>query len=184
LRPARYQNKPIYFSDVIVQADSPVRRFNDLQGKTWAYNEPDSHSGYLITLFHLLATHRTPDFFSKRIRTDFHQNSIQSVAEGVVDASAIDSHVLTIYMRDHPELLSKIRVIDTLGPSTIQPLVACSHIAETLREDVIQIVTGLDSDIHSALERALVSRFIPIKDHDYDDIRAMLASVEAHHFSL
>jgi ABC-type phosphate/phosphonate transport system substrate-binding protein len=29
--------------------DSPYRTFADLQGCRWAYNEPNSHSGYNIT---------------------------------------------------------------------------------------------------------------------------------------
>ena len=46
----RYDERPVYFSDVIVPANSPAQTFDDLRGRSWAYNEPDSHSGYLITL--------------------------------------------------------------------------------------------------------------------------------------
>ncbi|MEJ2750807.1 MAG: PhnD/SsuA/transferrin family substrate-binding protein [Anaerolineae bacterium] len=43
---ARYQDRPVYFSDVVVHRDSPFRRFADLRGASWAYNEPGSQSGY------------------------------------------------------------------------------------------------------------------------------------------
>ena len=37
----RYQQRPIYYSDVIVRRESPYASFNDLGGCTWAYNEGD-----------------------------------------------------------------------------------------------------------------------------------------------
>ena len=50
------------------------------------------------------------------------------VAAGEVDAAAIDSQVLAIELRDHPALAAELRVIEVLGPSTIQPVVAARHL--------------------------------------------------------
>lgn len=50
---ARYQGRPIYFSDVIVRHDSRFHTFADLRGASWAYNEPGSHSGYNLTCYWL-----------------------------------------------------------------------------------------------------------------------------------
>src|SRR5437879_1589336 len=49
----RYCGKPVYYSDVVVHADSSFRSFEGLRGRTWAYNEPASHSGYNVTRYHL-----------------------------------------------------------------------------------------------------------------------------------
>ena len=49
----RYQHRPIYYSDVVVRKDSELQTFDDLKGKRWAYNEPNSQSGYNITRYHL-----------------------------------------------------------------------------------------------------------------------------------
>jgi hypothetical protein len=44
-----------------------------------------------------------------------------------VDAAAIDSQVLAIELRDHPQLADRLRVIGSFRPSTtIQPLMAAS----------------------------------------------------------
>src|SRR5262245_45116585 len=48
----RYGGRPCYFSDVVVRGDSPFRRFADLRGRTLAYNEPGSHSGYNVVRWH------------------------------------------------------------------------------------------------------------------------------------
>src|SRR5689334_19349568 len=46
MRGVRYQDRPVYFSDVVVRNDSAFRYFADLRGACWAYNEPGSQSGY------------------------------------------------------------------------------------------------------------------------------------------
>jgi phosphonate transport system substrate-binding protein len=51
----RYENKPLYFSDIVVHRDSEFHAFADLRGASWAYNESRSHSGYNV-IRHYLAT--------------------------------------------------------------------------------------------------------------------------------
>src|ERR687892_340294 len=50
----RYRGRPIYFSDVIVRRDGRFESLLDLRGRSWAYNEPLSWSGYGITRYHLV----------------------------------------------------------------------------------------------------------------------------------
>ena len=52
---ARYGGRPVYYSDVIVGLDSPITRLEELEGRSWAYNEPASHSGHTVTLHSLVA---------------------------------------------------------------------------------------------------------------------------------
>jgi phosphonate transport system substrate-binding protein len=182
----RYDKRPVYFSDVIVPANSPVAEFGDLRRRSWAYNEPDSHSGYLITLSTLAEMAETPEFFSQWNMTGFHEESIRKVAAAQVEGSAVDSHVLGVEMRDHPELADRIRVICTLGPSTIQPLVATAAVPASLRQDVTDIVIGLgttETDRRS-LSAGMVERFVAVDDSAYADIRSKLEAVEAAGFTL
>ena len=176
----RYQKRPVYFSDVIVPVQSPAEAFADLRGRSWAYNEPDSHSGYLITLWTLGEMAETPAFFDRWEMTRFHQESIRRVASAQVEGSAVDSHVLDVEMRDHPELAERIRVIGTLGPSTIQPLVATAAIPARLRREVTEIIVSLGTTDgeRSGLSAGMVERFVVVDDSAYRDIRAKLAEVE------
>jgi phosphonate transport system substrate-binding protein len=180
VRGERYGGRPIYFSDVIISQRNPAASFQDLRGCTWAYNEPDSHSGYLVTLFSLFRSGETGAFFGRSVMTGFHQDSIRRVAAGQVDASAVDSQVLSVELRDHPELGGQIRVIDTLGPSSIQPLVATRACSSSLRREAQEVVTGLAATEagRARLDEGLVDRFVPVDDSCYGDIRAMLDSVE------
>jgi ABC-type phosphate/phosphonate transport system substrate-binding protein len=180
----RYDDRPVYFSDVIVPADSPAAEFGDLRGRSWAYNEPDSHSGYLITLWTLVEMDETPAFFDRWEMTRFHQESIRLVAAAQVEGSAVDSQVLDVEMRDHPELAERIRVIGTLGPSTIQPLVATAAVPAELRQEVTDIVVSLGAieNDRRSLSAGAVERFVAIDDSAYEDIRSKLEAVEGAGF--
>ncbi|HVO69483.1 MAG TPA: PhnD/SsuA/transferrin family substrate-binding protein [Aggregatilineaceae bacterium] len=184
LQGERYQNKPIYFSDVIVRQDSSFHSFDDLRGCSWAYNERQSQSGYGVTRYWLVKLGQTHGYFSRVVEAGFHQNAIRMVCEGEVDASAIDSLVLAIERRDHPELEAKLRVIDSLGPSTIQPLVAATRIAPSLIEDVQSVFIGMHNDSRAMdfLRRGFIDHFVAVQDNDYDDIRQMMSVCEAADF--
>jgi phosphonate transport system substrate-binding protein len=177
----RYQNRPIYYSDVIVRRDSPFRSFADLRGCTWAYNEPESHLGYNVTRYHLVKMGETRDFFGEVVAAGAHQRAIRLVCRGEVDASVIDSQVLAVELRDHPQLQSQLRVIDALGPAAIQPVVAASRLPRGLKTAVKGILLAMDEDpaVRAMLAHGFVSHFAPVTDADYDDIREMVAAAEA-----
>ena len=184
LQGERYQDRPIYFSDVIVRRDSPFQAFADLRGHSWAYNDPDSHSGYNVTRYRLVQMGETRGFFGQVIEAGWHQKSIQLVVEGAVEASAIDSQVLAIELRDHPAWASQLRVIDSLGPSTIQPVVAARQLPQSVKAEVRRVLLAMGDDpkAAAALAHGFVKRFAPVTDATYDDIREMLAAAEAAEF--
>jgi phosphonate transport system substrate-binding protein len=184
LKGRRYGGRPVYFSDVIAHRDSPVASFLDLRGRSWAYNEPLSQSGYGITRYHLVWLGETGGFFGDVIETGFHQESIRLVACGEVDAAAIDSHVLAVAMKQDPSLKDAVKVIDTLGPSTIQPIVASRRLRGELISEIRHILLSLHEDtiVKESLAQGLVKRFVPVDASSYDDIRRMLAACEAASF--
>lgn len=172
----RYQGRPIYYSDVIVHAESDVAGFDDLRGRSWAYNEPLSHSGYGITRFHLLRMGETEGFFGDVVEAGYHQTAIEMVASGVVDAAAIDSQVLEVARLNDPSLRESLRVVETLGPSTIQPMTISRRVEPSLRDSIVEVVVGLhdDPDWEGTLASCLVERFVPVSWDSYEDIRLML----------
>jgi phosphonate transport system substrate-binding protein len=180
----RYSGKPIYFSDVIVHRDSPLQSFLDLRGHSWAFNEPLSHSGYGITRFHLLELGETSGFFSQVIEAGFHETAMRLVAAHEVDASAIDSQVLAVALRDDPSLARSLRIIDALGPSTIQPVAVSKRVPARQRRELQEVLTTMheDPEIRERLALGMVERFVPADSSSYDDIRMMLEACEAAGF--
>ena len=180
----RYGGRPVYFSDVIVQRDSPFHSFLDLRGQSWAYNEPLSHSGYGITRYHLVRLGETSGFFGEVIEAGFHEESIRAVANGEIDGSAIDSQVLEIALRDDPRLTQNLRLVEALGPSTIQPVAVSRRVPADLRKAIRDVLVTLADDpaLREGLAAGLVERFTPVDASSYDDIRMMLDACEGAGF--
>jgi phosphonate transport system substrate-binding protein len=176
---ARYGGRPVYYSDVIVRHDSPITRLEELRGRSWAYNEPASHSGHTVTLYSLVRMGARPGFFSRVVEAGFHQRAIRLVRTGAVDAAAIDSQVLAIELRDHPQLAAGFRVVGAFGPSTIQPVVAASRLPDQLKDEVRELLVELGDDpsARPTLDHGFIDQFSRIDDAAYDDIRAMLATI-------
>ena len=180
----RYADRPIYYSDVIVHRDSPFSSFLDLRGQSWAYNEPLSHSGYGITRYHLVKLGETHGFFGSVVEAGFHEEAIRMVAAGEVDASAIDCQVLAVALRDDPALARSLRIVDALGPSTIQPVAVSKRVPLELRRRILSVLVSLHEgrDVRERLALGLVKRFVPVDPSSYDDIRMMRDACEAARF--
>ncbi len=176
----RYEDRPVYFSDVIVRADDLAGSFGDLRGRRWAYNDPDSLSGCLLVRHHLLQMGETEAFFSSVTFSGRHQESIRRVVSGEVDASAIDSQVLGVECLRDPDLARQFRVVAVLGPSTIPPVIATGTVPQEIQALACDAICALGGDAagRDALAGGLIRRFTPIKDRAYDDIRQKMAAVD------
>jgi phosphonate transport system substrate-binding protein len=172
---ARYAGQPVYFSDVVVRHDSPAHSFLDLRGSHWGYNEPRSHSGYEVVRYHLSRLGERAGFFGKAIETGAHQETLRSILDGKVDASAIDSTVLETELRHRPALRKQLRVIGTLGPSPVPPWIVSRCLPRMLRLRLRGVMLGMhkDSGGRAILREARMARFAGVTDRDYDPIRSM-----------
>ena len=97
------------------------------------------------------------------------------VANGIVDASSVDSLVL-----DYDRHLGKtdalnVRIIEVLFPggAGIPPVVVSSKVGPSLKKNLTRILTGMhrDPEGRKILKQALMLRFDPPDDHNYDDIK-------------
>jgi phosphonate transport system substrate-binding protein len=171
LSEARYRDEPIYFSDVIVRADRPYRTFEDLRGAAWCYNETGSFSGYLMMLERLASLGETIGFFGSNAPTGTHLASLERVLEGSADCTAIDSTVLAAERPGRPGLAEDLRIITSLGPAAIPPLVASAALDEDVRERLCLALLALDKDLsgRQLLATGGLSRFVPIDAARYDE---------------
>ena len=176
----RYQQRPIYYSDVIVRSDSPYSCFDDLQGCVWAYNECASQSGYNVVCYGLLERGKSPGYFGKMVKSGAHMRSLAMVLEGEVDATAIDSHILDLLRRRDETLAPRLRVVDVVGPSSIQPVVVSKRVEKEIRRRIEEGLITMHDDSRAAtkLNEGMIERFAVVTDEDYGDIRRMLAQVE------
>jgi phosphonate transport system substrate-binding protein len=172
----RYQNRPVYFSDVVVRSDSRFCSFDDLRGASWAYNEPSSHSGYHCVRWFLAQRNLDGAFFGRVVESGAHANSLNMILSGETDASAIDATVLEMRLAQERALREKIRVIDAIGPSPIPPYVVGTHVPAPVRQALRHALTHMHEDEcgRDILREGQLVRFAEVTDADYDRTREML----------
>jgi phosphonate transport system substrate-binding protein len=173
LRGERYQQRPVYFSDVVVRRESVYTSFEDLHGCRWAYNQKESHSGWNMVCYSLLERGKALDYFGELLETGSHQCSIARVLDGQADATAVDSQVLEVLLASDSRAAAELRILDMLGPSSIPPVVIARRVDQPLKHAIAEALLAMHNDplAASALGAGAIERFVQVRDEDYRDIR-------------
>jgi phosphonate transport system substrate-binding protein len=172
----RFRGRPLYQSYFIVGADSEIQRLHDLEGRLFAWADPDSNSGYLYPRFRLRSDGKDPDrFFRRTFFTWGHPRSVEAVAEGLADGAAVDSYVWETLARRHPDLTVRTRVLVRSPDFGFPPIVAGPALPEADRQAVRRVLL---SQVQDAAGRALLSELnldnFSLETPDlYDDIARM-----------
>lgn len=180
MKAARYAGKPKYFSDLVVRTDSPYKKLEDLKGKAYVYNDELSNSGYNLPRFRLVSAGLTDGFFGSVKRSGSHEESLRMVANGEAEASYVDSLVLEYDQARGGTDANKLRVIDSIGPAGIPPIVVSAKVAEATRQLLKRALVEMHTtpEGRKILDAALVDKFVEVADSNFDDIRQMKQKAE------
>ena len=170
----------VYYSYVIVPAASPAQSLADLRGTTFAFSDPLSNSGRLMPVYMLWQMGETPDaFFERTIYTYSHDNSIDAVAEGLVDGAGVDSLVYEYALNLDPRLAGRVRIVARSEASGIPPVVVPRGLDADLKAALRKVLLTMHQDEtgRAVLGELLIDRFVPIDDSAYDSVREALEKV-------
>src|SRR5262245_54580318 len=171
--PPRYGNRPVYFTDFIVRADSTYQTLEDTFGGTIAYSAEHSHSGYNAARFHLLA-YRTPErqtFYRQTLGPLIRQVPVvDAVIEGRADVGPIDGYALDLLRRHGTERAKKVRVVATTVAAPSAPLVASPLVDAESRERITAALleAGTAPELAGTLDELLLSRFVTVDPGDFE----------------
>jgi phosphonate transport system substrate-binding protein len=164
------RGEPFYRAYLIVHRDSQANSLAELEGKTFAFTDPESNTGALVPHFWLAAMGRTPEGFFKSFTYTFsHDNSIMAVAKKLVDAAAVDSHIWEFYQLRNDYYSAQTRVIRKSDPFGSPPLVVPRGIDGRLKTSLSDLVLTLHQDPEGRriLNQLLIDHFVPPQDQWY-----------------
>jgi phosphonate transport system substrate-binding protein len=172
-----WHGKTTYTSRFYVRKDSGVKTLEGLRGKTIAFVDPGSTSGYVYPMVMLikkgLVTNRDPKtFFKDAMFAGTHEAALLALLNGSVDSVASFDLAPQQYLKDKERIDRIIHIAETdpipeagmavregLDPSLVQKLVA-SLMAFNAPEfrPILKDFYGIDG-------------FAPAKDSDYNPVR-------------
>lgn len=81
---------PGYYSVIAVRADSPYQTLEDIKGKSFAFADPNSTSGYAVPSYYLSTELNTSasDYFGEVAFSGGHEQSIMALVNGTFEAVA------------------------------------------------------------------------------------------------
>ena len=159
-----------YHSIIIARPDHGIRGLEDLGGKTFAFVDPGSTSGFLFPKAGLIKAGYDPDtYFSRVIFSGGHDASAIAVQNGKVDAASIaDALLETAYNRGMLKR-GEVSVIWTSEAIPGPPIVY----RRDLPEDLKAKIRAAFAEIHDLPwgPKTRIKRWVPATDSDYDVIR-------------
>jgi ABC-type phosphate/phosphonate transport system substrate-binding protein len=170
--PRAYGGKPVYWSNLVVRADAPFVKLNDVFGYRLAYTIEDSQSGYQAAreLLAPYASERGGRLFTAIVGPLVTPRRVaEAVIAGDADVGPLDSYARDLIRVHEPELAAQLRTIATTPPTPIPPLVAAPGIAkadvEQLRAALLDVAAARElRSIRSAL---LLDGFVAVEPEDY-----------------
>jgi len=173
----------VYYSYLIVHKDSPIRSFEELRDKKFAFTDPLSNTGKIVPTFMLAKMKETPStFFQSSVFTKSHDKSIKAVALRLVDGAAVDSLIWEYLNRTNPEFTAKTRIIKKSPPYGIPPVVVSPRLTPELKKKLEQVFLDTHNDKRGReiLKKMMIDKFVVIDDHAYDSVREMKVWLEKH----
>lgn len=83
-----YDGKPEYFAIMVTHPGSGIKQVGDLKGRTFAFGDKGSTSGYLIPLHYFMTQGINPETYFSKVLYTKHQAIETQVAQGMLDAGA------------------------------------------------------------------------------------------------
>jgi len=173
-----WHGKATFTSRIYVRRDSGLKQIEDLRGKTIAFVDPASSSGYTYPMVMLmqrgLVKNRDPrTFFREVVFSGAHDASMRALLNGHVDAIASFDLAREQYLKDPAERDRIVSIAET--PPIPEAGIAARDgmdpaVFAKLRAALLQI----RGPAYAALLKRLydIDGFEPAEDRDYDPVRS------------
>ena len=149
-----YRGAPLYSGRVFVRRDSGIDKPADLKGKSIAFDDPISESGYLYPLDifveeGLLKRGEDPEaFFDKVFFAGGYQQAIQAMAAGLVDAAGVSQYAELLLT---PEQQTEVKWIAESKPIPSHTVIARKGLDPALKQKFVAAMLKLNEPEHRAL---------------------------------
>lgn len=180
-----WHGKSTFTSRIFVRKDSGMRQLEELRGKTIAFVDPTSSSGYIYPMALLiqrgLVKNRDPkSFFRDVVFAGGHDAAMRALVNGHVDAIASFDLAREQYLKDPAERARIVFIAET-PPIPEAGIAARDGLDPPTLARVRAALLSIRGPAHADLLKRLydIDGFEPAEDREYDPVRAAFELVGA-----
>lgn len=143
VRPVQ-RGRASYFGRIIARRNGPIKTIEDLHGRTFAYVDRYSGSGFFFP--NLMFKERGIDplrFFTKVVFTRSHDASIDGVLNGTYDAAAV--FAVNINPR-YQEKVPQLEFLASVGPIPTDPMVVADDLPVSVKDQIKAAMLAMHTD--------------------------------------
>src|SRR4029077_15500825 len=175
-----WHGKSSFTSRIYVRKDSGIKTLEDLRGKTMAFVDPASSSGYIYPMVLLiqkgLVKNRDPKTFFREVTfAGSHDASMRALLNGHVDAIASFDMAREQYLKD-PAERERLAFVAETPPIPEAGIAAREKLDPAIFAKVREALLKIGGPTHAALLKRLydIDGFEPAEDREYDPVRAAI----------
>ena len=179
-----------YTSKIIVKSGGTIKELKDLRGKTFAFVDPASTSGNYVPTLELMNAfppmnnedfHTNGKFFSSVSFSGKHQNGLQAVRNGDIDAAPIASDILDIETAAGRVGKGDVTVIHESPRIPASPMGIRGDLPDDLKSAVKTFFLNYRNDDYFQFMHGLAPEqkpaYVEAADGDYDYVRDLMEKV-------
>ncbi len=163
-----------FHSLFVTQPASPIKSLADLEGHSFAFGDVNSTSGHLMPEFFMREAKVNPAVISKAIYTGGHDATLLAVANGKVDAGALDEAVFQRLTSGGKVDPATVRVFYTTPPFFDYVWAGRKGLDPALARSVSEAFLALDPGDPAQkqiLDVLGASKYVAVQDQSYDKLR-------------
>ncbi len=172
-------NNAFYHGQIIARVDSGINSLSDINGKSFAYTDPSSTSGYIFAASLLKKHSITPSKITFGMK---HDSVVTMVYQKQADAGATfhtkkegkPADARTLVQNQFPDVLEKVKIVALTEKIPNEPIVFRKDISDDI---INKIVDAFVLFFNTKEGKSVMSNMysidgiIPIKDSDYDQLK-------------
>jgi phosphonate transport system substrate-binding protein len=176
----QWHGKTTFTARFYVRKDSGIKTVEDLRGKTMAFVDPASSSGYIYPMVLLiqrgLVKNRDPKTFFREVTfAGSHDASMRALLNGHVDAIVSFDMAREQYLKD-PAERDRVAFVAETPPIPEAGIAAREKLDPATFARVREALLKITGPPHAAMLKRLydIDGFEPAEDREYDPVRAAI----------
>jgi phosphonate transport system substrate-binding protein len=163
-----------FHSVFITQPASAIKNLADIKGHSFAFGDVNSTSGHLMPAYYMREAGIDPGALPKTVYTGGHDATALAIANGKVDAGAMDEQVLGNMLKSNKISANQVRVFYTTPAFFDYVWAARKGLDQKVRDNFTAAFLKLDASNPGnkpLLDLLNATRYVRAEDSNYDKLR-------------